>query len=101
MKKTWKSIGAIAVSVPMVAFAACGLQKSEDPAATYATFAEKYGDRPSDYWYATVDEIFAYADAMAELTVTATEVKNPTAIPLYVELDGKRLTIPPHSSVEL
>ena len=66
-----------------------------------ATFAEKYGDRPSDYWYATVDEIFAYADAMAELTVTATEVKNPTAIPLYVELDGKRLTIPPHSSVEL
>ncbi len=42
MKKTWKSIGAIAVSVPMVAFAACGLQKSEDPAATYAAFAEKY-----------------------------------------------------------
>lgn len=42
MKKTWKSIGAIAVSVPMIAFAACGLQKSEDPAATFTTFAEKF-----------------------------------------------------------
>ena len=49
MKKTWKSIGAIAVSVPMVAFAACGLQKSEDPAATYATFAEKYNAAVASY----------------------------------------------------
>ncbi|MBQ8352288.1 MAG: hypothetical protein IJY34_00690 [Clostridia bacterium] len=49
MKKTWKSIGAIAVSVPMVAFAACGLQKSEDPAATYATFAEKYNAAVAGY----------------------------------------------------
>ena len=49
MKKTWKSIGAIAVSVPMVAFAACGLQKSEDPAATYAAFAEKYNAAVASY----------------------------------------------------
>lgn len=49
MKKTWKSIGAIAVSVPMVAFAACGLQKSEDPAATYAAFAEKYNAAVAGY----------------------------------------------------
>ena len=42
MKKTWKAIGAIAVSVPMIAFASCGLQKSDDPAATFATFAEKF-----------------------------------------------------------
>ncbi len=42
MKKILKSLGAVAVCVPVAAFAACGLKPADDPAATYATFAEKY-----------------------------------------------------------
>lgn len=62
-------------------------------------FAERYGDRPSDFWYAPVDEIFAYADAMERLRVTDTEIVNPTEITLYVELDGEQITVPPHTTL--
>jgi len=61
------------------------------------TFAEKYGNRQSDFWYATVDEIFDYADAMERLIVTDNELKNPTDLTLCVELDGQGITLPPHS----
>ena len=60
-----------------------------------AAFAKKYGNRPTDYWYATVDEIFAYADAVKELKLTDKTLENPTELTLYVELDGVKTVIPP------
>ena len=68
---------------------------------TLATFAEKYGNCPSDYWYATVDEIFAYSDAIESLVISDTLIENQSAITLYVELDGARLTLPPMSITEI
>ena len=62
-----------------------------------ASFAATYGDRPHDFWYAPVDDIFDYATAMDRLRVTDTAVENPTDLTLYVELDGTRLTLPAHT----
>ncbi len=64
-----------------------------------AAFCEKYGNRPNDYWYASVDEIFAYADAMESLTLTENTLENPSELTLYVELDGKKTVVPPHSKL--
>ncbi len=65
------------------------------------TFAEKYGDRPSDFWYATVGEIFAYADAAAALVITEGEAYNPTDLTVYVRLDGIPTELPAHSRTRI
>ena len=56
-------------------------------------FAEKYGNRPQDYYYATVGEIFDYADALKELIITENVVINPTDLDLYIAVDGKNIMI--------
>lgn len=66
-----------------------------------STFAKTYGNRPNDYWYATVDEIFAYADAVDCLTVTDTAIENPTDLMVYAELDGEKITIPARTKIDL
>ena len=53
------------------------------------TFADIYGNRPDTYWYASVEDIFDYEEAVNALEMTDSEVKNPSAITVYFELDGK------------
>ncbi len=67
------------------------------------TFAEKYGNRPNDYWYAPVDDIFAYADACAMLTVDEAEgaVTNPSKHTLYIEYNREFYTLPSGATVKL
>ncbi len=65
------------------------------------TFAEKYGNRPEDYYYASVYDIFSYEDAVKSVTVTDTEVINPTDIKLYIKIDGKRVTLFPRWTVKI
>lgn len=64
-------------------------------------FCEKYGNRPEDFWYASVIDIFRYENAVAAIEITDTEVKNPSDIDLYIKIDGKRVTLRRHSSVPL
>ncbi len=54
------------------------------------TFAKTYGARPEDYFYATIAEIYDYAEAVKRLEITDTEIKNPTGVDLYIKLDGER-----------
>lgn len=56
-------------------------------------FAEKYGNRPQDYYYATVGEIFDYADALKKLIISDGVVTNPTDLDLYIRVDGKNVLI--------
>ena len=56
-------------------------------------FANKYGNRPHDYYYATVGEIFDYADALKKLIVTESKVINPTDVDVYIRVDGKNVLI--------
>ena len=57
------------------------------------TFAKTYGARPEDYFYATVGEIYDYAEATKRVVITDTEIKNPTELDLYVKVDGERRII--------
>lgn len=50
-------------------------------------FAERYGNRPNEYYYASVGEIFDYADAVKKLVITDKEVINPTELDIYIRVD--------------
>ncbi len=60
-----------------------------------AEFAAKYGNRPKDYWYATVGEVFDYEAAVSMLRITDDYIYNPTAIPVYVKINGEGRVISP------
>lgn len=61
-------------------------------------FSVKYGDRPDDYFYATVGEIFDYERAIAEAEVTDEKIVNNSALTLYALVDGERVTVAPHEA---
>lgn len=58
-------------------------------------FADKYGNRPDTYWYASVEDIFDYEEATRLLSVSDTEVSNESNTTLYIACDGKRYTLAP------
>jgi len=64
-------------------------------------FAEKYGDRPSDYWYCTVYEAFSYEDAVKALKISEDKVENTSDIAVYITVDGVKRIVAPHSLVEI
>lgn len=64
-------------------------------------FAEKYGNRRDDYYYATVGDIFAYEDAIARIEITDTVLKNPTDLPLYIKIEGERILVPANSEIAI
>ena len=64
-------------------------------------FADKYGNRPEEFWYATVRDIFEYEDAVNAATVTDSEVVNNSEKTLYAVVNGKRVTLFPHDVYKL
>lgn len=63
-------------------------------------FCDLYGNRPEDFWYASVGEIFDYEDAVNALEITDTEVYNPSDLDLFIKIDGKRITLRAKSKIE-
>lgn len=51
-------------------------------------FCEKYGNRPGDFWYASVGEIFDYEDAVKALQICDEKIVNPSSVDLYIKIDG-------------
>ncbi len=64
-------------------------------------FCLKYGNRPEDFWYATVGQIMDYEDAVKAVRVSSGEIFNPSEIALCCTVDGKRLTLAPGETVSL
>ena len=64
-------------------------------------FCKLYGNRPNDFWYASVGEIFDYEDAVKSVVITESEIQNPSNVDLYVKIDGERKIIPAKSIVKL
>lgn len=64
-------------------------------------FCRLYGNRPEDYWYASVGEILDYEDAVKSLTVTETAVRNDSAVNLFIKIDGVRTRLWAHSEIAL
>ena len=60
-------------------------------------FCRDFGNRPNDFWYASVGEIFDYEDAVKALVITDTEIKNDSPIDLYVKIDGEPALIKANS----
>ncbi len=58
-------------------------------------FAEKFGNRPNDFWYATVRDIFEYEDAVNAATVTDTTITNNSDKILYAKINDEQITINP------
>lgn len=56
-------------------------------------FADTYGNRPDTYWYASVEDIFDYEEAVFALEISDTEIRNPSTLTVYFELDGKVVTL--------
>ena len=64
-------------------------------------FCDKFGNRPEDYFYGTIGDIFDYEDAIKELKVTDTEIQNSSDLTLYLTVDGKRVTVAPKSTLKI
>ena len=64
-------------------------------------FAEKYGNRREEFYYATVGEIFAYEDAINALKVTDEKIANASDLPLYVKIDGNPVMIAAGETLKL
>lgn len=56
-------------------------------------FAELYGNRPEDFWYATNREIFEYEDAIKALVITDTGITNPSDVDVFVLVNGEKTLI--------
>ena len=60
-------------------------------------FAKLYGNRPEDFWYASVSEILEYEDAVKSLVINDCEIENNSSIKVYAEINGEKTVIAPHS----
>ena len=64
-------------------------------------FAEKYGNRQNDYYYASVGDILAYEDAVNSLVITENAVTNPSDVPVYIKIDGEPVIIEAKTTVDI
>ena len=64
-------------------------------------FAKTYGNRRGDYYYATIGEIYDYSEATKRIEITDTALNNPTAIDLYVKIDGEKCILKAGESLPL
>ena len=64
-------------------------------------FAEKYGNRPQVYWYASVSEIFDYDEAISKLDISGDKIVNNSDIRIYLIIDGERVSVDSHSEILL
>lgn len=64
-------------------------------------FCDKYGNRPEDFWYASVGDILDYEDAVKALVICDTEIRNNSDVDLYIMIDGVRKRLMAHSVIAL
>ena len=57
------------------------------------TFAHQYGYKPNDYYYATVGEIFDYADAIERIVIKNNVIENPTNTDIFMVVDGQKVVL--------
>lgn len=61
-------------------------------------FCKIYGNRPSEFYYATVGEIFDTEDAIKAAEITDSFIKNNSDIALYAKIGEQKTVIEPHST---
>lgn len=56
-------------------------------------FAGKFGNRPDEYYSATVGEIFGYEDAVKSLVVGENDIYNSSKTDLYLKVEGDKVLL--------
>lgn len=64
-------------------------------------FCKKFGNRPEDYYYASIGEIFDYQDAVESLIITDEKIVNKSDVTVYIKIDGERVQLCPHSETTI
>lgn len=64
-------------------------------------FCKAYGNRENDFFYGAVGEIFDCEDTIKNAEISETEIKNNSEKPLYAEINGERVVIPPKTSISI
>lgn len=64
-------------------------------------FADKYGNRPEDYYYASVSTLLEYEDAVKAIESDGEKITNPTDKTIYLKVDGRRVILAPYSSYKI
>ena len=64
-------------------------------------FADRYGNRPHTFWYASIGEIFDYEDAVSMLRITESAVENTSSLTVYLAVDGVRTLLEPYTIVNI
>ena len=57
-------------------------------------FVESYGNRPHDFWYATVRDILEYEDAVNAAEITEAAITNNSDKTLYAKIGDEKVTSP-------
>lgn len=65
-----------------------------------AETAKRFSDR-TKYYTAGVSDLFAYEDAVKGVVITETEISNPSAIDLYITVDGEKTVLPAGGKIAL
>ncbi len=53
-------------------------------------FAERMGDRPNVYYYASVNDIFDYAEAVKSVFLSDSYIENTSSISVFLSVNGER-----------
>lgn len=63
-------------------------------------FADTYGNRPKEFYYASVRDIFEYEDAVKALKVCGNKIINNSKIDLFVTINGIKTVISANSNYD-
>jgi hypothetical protein len=64
-------------------------------------FAERMGDRPETYYYASVNDIFDYSEAVQSVFVGTSFIRNPSEITVFLSVNGERKALGPHEEIAI
>ena len=64
-------------------------------------FAERFGNRPTEFWYASVEDIFKYEDAVKSLEINKETITNHSDLALYMMIDSEKIVIEPKSTMKI
>ena len=64
-------------------------------------FCQRFGNRPQEFWYTSMGQLFDYEDALKKIQITQSRIFNPTDIPLYIKIDGAPILLEAHQKISL
>ncbi len=64
-------------------------------------FADKFGNRPGEFYYGTVGDIFDTEDAIKSAVLDEVEIRNNSSRDMYIKIDGEKALLPAYGKISL